>query len=228
MNPLDLLLASARPQRPRDQRGFLSVGRKERSTTFPSFLSHGTLVYLTRWFYLGAAVSISPRLARFQAAPESVQRQFFAELRRRLDKERDDAEWLAEQGVPYEPEHRLIEWDQAWDRRANAARRGQAKLRRNPDAFDLDPDSDPLRQIPAETFVRVLTGEEVPPSGRIRCPFPEHEDRTPSCSVGATTVRCFGCGRSGSIYDLAAAMWDMEPRGRAFVELHKRLRGLFA
>ena len=37
---------------------------------------------------------------------------------------------------------------------------------------------------------------------------------------------CYGCGRGGSVIDFAAALWNITPRGRAFVELHDRLSAL--
>ena len=41
-------------------------------------------------------------------------------------------------------------------------------------------------------------GVELPGRGgfsvKIRCPNPEHPDRTPSCSVMPERVYCFGCG----------------------------------
>ena len=46
---------------------------------------------------------------------------------------------------------------------------------------------------------------------------PVHDDSDPSCQVFADTERdwrCFGCGASGRIYDLASAL-DGGPTGRA-------------
>ena len=42
----------------------------------------------------------------------------------------------------------------------------------------------------------------------IRCPLPDHEDRTPSCSVNLDEAvwNCFGCERRGGLVDLAAAV----------------------
>ncbi len=37
---------------------------------------------------------------------------------------------------------------------------------------------------------------------------------------------CFGCGRGTSVYDLAAELWNVEPRGAEFVELRRRLSEL--
>jgi CHC2 zinc finger/RepB DNA-primase N-terminal domain len=63
---------------------------------------------------------------------------------------------------------------------------------------------DPLEAIPPPVYVEQLTGLRVGRSGKVPCPF--HEDRTPSMHVYDDPERgwyCFGCGRGGSIYDLA-------------------------
>jgi DNA primase len=57
----------------------------------------------------------------------------------------------------------------------------------------------------------------------VRCPFPGHDDRGPSCSItsGADRtirVRCFGCGASGDVLDLIAAVRGIDPE-RAFREV---------
>ena len=65
----------------------------------------------------------------------------------------------------------------------------------------------------------------MPRDGLVSCPAPEHEDRNPSCSVGASpeTGWCChsgGCGARGAIYDLASVLlggpWGHELRGEAF------------
>ncbi len=79
--------------------------------------------------------------------------------------------------------------------------------------------------IPADVYIEALTGEVA--SRSMRCPLPDHEDRYPSCRVYEFGWNCFACNRGGTVYDLAAILWDIEPRGRGFVELHKRLRAVF-
>jgi hypothetical protein len=37
---------------------------------------------------------------------------------------------------------------------------------------------------------------------------------------------CFGCGRGGSIYDLASLLWQRETHGRDFIELRRELEAL--
>jgi hypothetical protein len=87
--------------------------------------------------------------------------------------------------------------------------------------------SDPLEAIPPPVYFEQLTGLRVERSGKVHCPF--HEDRTPSLHVYDDPGRgwyCFGCGRGGSIYDLASLLWDHDTRGRDFIELRGELEGL--
>jgi len=82
---------------------------------------------------------------------------------------------------------------------------------------------DPLKQIPPAVYVEALTGEVVPRNGKIRCPLPDHEDRTPSFQVYSSHWKCFGCGRHGSIIDFGAALYGLEPRGSGYFEIRRRL-----
>ena len=57
--------------------------------------------------------------------------------------------------------------------------------------------------------------------GYVLCPL--HDERTPSCMVWAEPERgwwCFGCGRGGGIYDLAALLdgrsWGAALKGEEF------------
>jgi len=87
--------------------------------------------------------------------------------------------------------------------------------------------SDPLEAIPPPVYFEQLTGIRVGRSGKVRCPF--HEDRRPSLHVYAEPGRgwyCFGCGRGGSIYDLASLLWERPARGRDFIELRRELEAL--
>ena len=73
----------------------------------------------------------------------------------------------------------------------------------------------------------MLTGQTPNRAGKISCPF--HEDDTPSLHVYPTPRRgwyCYGCGRGGSVYDLAALLCGVTPRGTEFVELRDRLHRL--
>jgi hypothetical protein len=99
--------------------------------------------------------------------------------------------------------------------RSPAARRlGQAP----PDAAV----SEQLRAIPTAVYVQRLTGLEPNREGKVSCPW--HQDATPSlhCYPDGTFC-CFGCQRGGSIFDFAGALWGMDTKGRAFLELRNRL-----
>lgn len=91
---------------------------------------------------------------------------------------------------------------------------------------------DPLRSIPATEYVERLTGATVPRSRLICCPLPDHADRTPSFHVGGPDESvwfCHGCGRGGSIFDLAAHLERLPSplRGRDFITVSRALRTLF-
>jgi hypothetical protein len=84
--------------------------------------------------------------------------------------------------------------------------------------------ADPIAAIPPRVYFERLTGQAVGRSGKARCPF--HDDGTPSLHVYADPGRgwyCFGCGRGGSIYDLAALLWRRGTRGQDFVALRREL-----
>jgi hypothetical protein len=88
---------------------------------------------------------------------------------------------------------------------------------------------DPLRALDPAHYVSVLTGHTVGRSRKITCPF--HEDRTPSLHVYEHPEDgwyCFGCNRHGhTVYDLAAALWELQTRGTDFLELRTQLYELF-
>lgn len=89
-------------------------------------------------------------------------------------------------------------------------------------------EDDRLRSVPPPVYFERLTGLRVGRSDKVRCPF--HDDRTPSLHVYAEPGRgwyCFGCGRGGSIYDLAALLWRRPtPRGQDFIEMRQELEAL--
>jgi len=83
-----------------------------------------------------------------------------------------------------------------------------------------------LRAIPTAEYVQRLAGLEPNREGKVSCPW--HEDRTPSLHLYPDGEWCcFGCRRGGTIYDFAGALWDMDTKGRAFVELRARLADTF-
>jgi hypothetical protein len=92
---------------------------------------------------------------------------------------------------------------------------------------------DPYKRISPPEYFERLAGVVVPRDGLVCCPAAGHEDRHPSCSVGADASqgwRCHagGCGARGAIYDLASVLlggpWGPELRGEAF----KRARAYVA
>lgn len=88
---------------------------------------------------------------------------------------------------------------------------------------------DPLLRIEPQVYVTDLVGRAPGRNHKVSCPF--HEDRTPSLHVFRTPERgwcCFSCGRGGTIYDLAAGLWGMVPRGREFIHLRQELQQRFA
>jgi hypothetical protein len=83
--------------------------------------------------------------------------------------------------------------------------------------------NDPLRAIPSVEYVERLTGREVV-RGFVACPF--HADDTPSLHVGGPQPelwKCFGCGAGGSVIAFGARLFGIEPRGRGYHEVRRRL-----
>jgi hypothetical protein len=101
--------------------------------------------------------------------------------------------------------------------------------RRWSDRGERDLRADPLLRIPPVVYVSELLGVPARAGRKVYCPF--HDEQHPSLHVYPTAGRgwtCFSCGRGGSIYDLAAGVWRMRPRGREFVELRQLLHERFA
>ena len=74
---------------------------------------------------------------------------------------------------------------------------------------------------------RALLGVPIGRDRKVSCPF--HGDEHPSLHVYPTAAQgwhCFSCGRGGSVYDLAAALWDVQPRGVWFLKLRAELRAV--
>jgi hypothetical protein len=89
-------------------------------------------------------------------------------------------------------------------------------VRRHDDDAD-----DALRSIPADVYVPALLGVEPGRDGKIACPF--HPDSTPSLHVYDDHWHCYGCDRGGSIIDFGAALYSIEPRGRGYHDIRRRL-----
>lgn len=100
-------------------------------------------------------------------------------------------------------------------RSTRAASRGRAR-------------DDALLAIEPAHYVQVLTGRRVGRNRKVRCPL--HEDRTASLHVyedPADGWYCFGCGRGGSVIDLASGVWGIEPRGAGFAAIRAGLEHHF-
>jgi hypothetical protein len=83
-----------------------------------------------------------------------------------------------------------------------------------------------LRTIAAPEYALALAGARADRAGKIACPF--HDDSNPSLQLyEGGTFYCFGCRRGGSIYDFAAALWHLQPRGPGFMALRRRLAERF-
>jgi hypothetical protein len=88
---------------------------------------------------------------------------------------------------------------------------------------------DLLLSIEPSVYVSDLLARRPGRNHKVECPF--HDDRRPSLHVFPTPERgwcCSSCGRGGSIYDLAAALWGVTPCGRELIELRRALPERFA
>jgi hypothetical protein len=91
------------------------------------------------------------------------------------------------------------------------------------------PAADEASRIPPPVYFGALAGVEVPRSGFVQCPSPEHPDELASCRVWAEPERgwfCFGCGAGGGGIDLASVVsggpWGRELRGGGFKQARRR------
>lgn len=167
--------------------------------------------------------------ASWHAATRDLPRHVRAELFRYLPEEEQQACWdeLAER-CRLRTESELIyerRLDEEWpppQRHQPQQRSTATTSSTRPGTVALSSD-DPLKQIAPRVYVEALTGETVPANGWLCCPLPDHEDTSPSFQVLSSHWRCFGCNRGGGIIDLAAAVWQTEPRGRAYWRLRDRI-----
>jgi DNA primase RepB-like protein len=104
-----------------------------------------------------------------------------------------------------------------------------AKSRHERRCLTRERSNDPLQLIAPPIYFAELAGLEVPASGFVRCPLPDHDDPDPSCRVWSEASRgwyCFGCRRGGDIYELAGQLWRLPRRGQSFLEIKERLTKL--
>lgn len=111
-------------------------------------------------------------------------------------------------GLPAEPEARL--------------RRSPGTVRSQATELELA-----LLAIPAEDYVLILVGLTPNREGKVLCPF--HSETVPSFKLYSDgSFFCFGCRRGGTIFDFAAHLWGLVPRGRGFAEIVTLLAECFA
>jgi hypothetical protein len=83
---------------------------------------------------------------------------------------------------------------------------------------------DAAAQVDPPAYFAVLAGRAVPDGGgHVPCPLPDHREQMASCMVYPSAQRgwrCYGCGRGGTIYDLASLLdggpWGHDLRGEQF------------
>lgn len=110
-----------------------------------------------------------------------------------------------------------INWTAEWQRRSEAAKAAKQAGR-----VPYDREADPLLALDLREVWEPLTGESL--RGTLgRCPSPDHDDDVASCAVRERLFFCNGCPTRGSIIDLGALLYDLEPRGRGFFEIRNRL-----
>ncbi len=87
--------------------------------------------------------------------------------------------------------------------------------------------ADVLLTIAATDYVPALIGRPVGRDGKVVCPWHgDGRERTPSLHCYEEPERgwhCFACEAGGSIYDFAARLWGIRPRGAGFHEVRRRL-----
>lgn len=171
-------------------------------------------------------------LTEFEAAPADVQAFFFEKIRRQSERDHRVSRAVTivhgvtprGYAVGPDPDEPLVRWGPRWRRRAQVIQ-GREERGWKPDDFAAQRDR--LSAIEAVAFVEQLTGEEPNRAGYVRCPLPDHEERTPSFRCRDVRFNCFGCGHHGSIYELAGILWDLDRYGSQFTEIHERLLEVF-
>lgn len=170
--------------------------------------------------------------AEFNGAPAVVREQFWKAIADQAETVHlaeieigegwDDPE-AGRRAADYVADNRRVAWGETWRRRCLAI----VRARRWPED-DLRGQIEALRDLPAPAYFASIAGVDVPENGgQVLCPL--HEERTPSCKVWPDERGwyCFGCQQGGGAVELAAAVWDLSPRGNGFVEIVKRLGEVF-
>ena len=112
-----------------------------------------------------------------------------------------------------------INWTAEWQHRSDAAK---AAKRAGYGRAPYDRDADPLFDLDLRECWEQLTDEPIR-GALARCPSPDHDDAMASCAVRERLFFCNGCPAKGSIIDLGALLYGIEPRGRGFFAIRNRL-----
>lgn len=163
------------------------------------------------------------KLREYLAAPASIQDAFDKRvdeaIRKSLEAERAVADEvgddpLATRHVPAEPIG--VAWDERWSKRAKWKPKPTDKFQ--PYSREVDP----LLDLDLRTVWEQLTGFDLRGEAS-RCPLPDHDDSFPSCGVKENFWRCNRCDVGGSLIDLGAVLYGLEPRGQTFHLIRERL-----
>jgi len=93
-------------------------------------------------------------------------------------------------------------------------------------ARTIDSSGDVLLALPATEYVPILLGRELNRDGKITCPWHAGgEERTPSMHAypGDRGWFCWPCDRGGTIIDFGALLYGIDPRGRGYHDVRRRL-----
>jgi hypothetical protein len=193
-----------------------------RHTTYPDPVeSHSFRELDQRWSSLPAA----GKWLVFDTLTTGAQDACWSAIRRYADA-RTESENMYE-GRMFEPY-----CDQCRDRTAvhepgegchQLRRRSTAPMSTSPTRLGVSAADDPLKAVPPRVYFEAIAGIVVLANGRVSCPVPAHADNNPSCTVTETLWRCWSCGAGGTIIDLGAAIYGLEPTGAGYVEIRRRL-----
>jgi hypothetical protein len=149
------------------------------------------------------------RLLAFDSLSEHEQQKGWEDLAERC-RPRIDGEYLYEQRL-------REEWPPP--KRHQLARRTTAATSTKPGTVGVSTaGTDPLKTVDLRMYF-AAHGIEVPPSGKVRCIAPGHEDVHPSCSVTSSHWRCWSCGERGDIIDAASLFHGMPASGAGYWKL---------
>ena len=169
-------------------------------------------------------MTASRKLTEYLNAPSHVQDAFDKRLASTIRESLESERWLAEQvagdplATPSTADPIPLSWDSSWSKRAKrpSPRPGE------PEPYSRE--TDPLLDLDLREVWEALTGHPV--RGEMsHCPNPDHSDRFPSCTVKAEFWRCHRCDIGGSAIDLGATVYGIEPRGKGFFDIRRRLLG---